>query len=195
MESQINENFSEEARLREEEYPDTHLEKLKSSGYVIFKYWMIISALWSIQEIFWPITIKVPSGPGGFSFIDRLLHSLAYYPFRAWNLINCFLVFEAMRRKNLKLISKVIQAMEIYAVSFMIIYFFHSNSEFGRAISDASMQYVPGFKLKNYPADMKTVTLGITLLGWGIYYHFANMYGARKIRDILKAHQRSRHNL
>jgi len=88
---------------------------------------------------------------------------------------------------------KVINFMEVYVLANIVQGFFGFTSEAGLAVAKAAFQ--KGFP--NFKGDKNTMTLivVIMLLVWSLYYYFVYIYGAKKVRDALKAHQKIRRSL
>ncbi len=180
---------SEESRFyeREEAIPKINHEKLNSFWYVIFKYWMLLAALWGLKELISlsssgidrPVGIKLE-----FSTFDKIRNFINSYPVRIWEIINCALVFEGLRRKNLKILVKVITSMEAYMAVNMVLTFFSMTSDAGLAIAKSIFaDRFPDFKLDKYPLSFFAV---IIVLIWASFYYFVNLYGTKKARDVLK---------
>jgi len=195
MEQPDNDHHSEDSRLFEEADTSVHLEKLNSFGYVIFKYWMLISFLWSIKDLIYGNGLESPESVKS-DMIFMIIGFLGGLPLFIWNMGNCLVVFEGIRRKNLKMMSKVINSLELYAIFKVVFDFFMLQSENGKAIMHhhARKQY-PGIHDSDLGIFDSTLFYVVLLLGWAIYYHFAFLFGAKKVRDTLKAHQRARHSL
>jgi len=176
MESQSNDKPSEETtEVREEEEANTQLEELDSFVFVVFKYWMLVNILWSLEAIYAAMAGTSSEKAEDFGIVYELIHFLRGPPLQIWNIINCLFVFGGMRSKDLTLISKTIDFMKRYVVCWVIIYFFESMS--------MAMRF----------SYLRSTV--ITCLSWGVYYYFTFIYGAKKVRDALKGHQRNRYNL
>jgi len=187
MQDQSSDITSDEIRLnqKEEASSTAHLEKLNSCWFVVFKYWMLLGALWGIKNIFSSsspdhnLDIKVE-----YSAFDEVRHFINGYPTKIWDIINCALVFEGLRRKNLNIILKAIISMKAYMLVHAIITFFNLTSEAGLASAKALFQErFPEFKVDT---GFLTFFSVVIVLVWGLFYYFSHIYASQKARDILK---------
>jgi len=199
MEPQSVHNSSEKTRLYEdEEETRVHLEKLNSFWYVLFKYWMLICALWTLKNLILSFSssssdslvvhgIKVENSP-----LNTVLDFLEKYPLKVWAIINCALVFEGLRRKNLKIMLKAISFMEAYV-------FVEVVTGFMSLTSEASITWMKAYWEKKFDSKpgsgSMTLFAVVILLVWVVYYHLAYIYGTKKSKDALKAHYKIRCSL
>jgi len=184
---------AEESRLYEKEDPSSnvHHEKLNSFWYVVFKYWNLLGGLWGIKNL-----ISLSSSEGApdvdvnveYSTFNNILHFINGYPLRIWGILNCLLVFEGFRRKNLQILLKVIMLMEVYMAVQMIITFFDMMSDAGFAIAQTLFkQRFPNAKVDKQLWSFFAVGL---VLVWCSYYYAANLYATKKARDVLRGPQK-----
>ncbi len=169
------------------EETSAHLEKFNSCRYIFFKYWLLICALWAIKDLLSPPDIDFDVEVEE-SIFDEILDVLGGLPLKIWDIVNYLLVFEGFRRKNLKIMEKGVTLMETYVITNIIIGFFSMTTESGLIVGKAMFQEkFPGFK-----GDKSSITLiaVILLLLHGLFYHFAFIYGAKKVRDTLRAHKK-----
>jgi len=181
---------SEESRFyeNEEARSNANSEKLKSFWFVIFKYWMLLAALWGIKNLIsssGDVQLDTKLEHNTFDNIRRFING---YPLKIWDIMNCLLVFEGLRRKNLKILLKVITMMEVYMPVHMIITFFTLTSEAGLARGRTLFQQrFPDFNVDK--GFLSFFAVLITLV-WCSYYYLVHLYGAKKARDVLRGPQK-----
>jgi len=167
-----------------------HLKKLDSSIYVIYKYWILISGIWAIRSHYRENEEDLPEIEG-FTFYLMAIAGYGMMILNIWHIINCGLVFEAIRRKKLELIQYSIKSMESYSIAFIAIYFFGFGNE---TVRDMIKKRSIGHAFFDVSSMNWTLMVAIGLLVWRIYYHVVYLYGAQSVRDALKAHERLRHS-
>jgi len=184
----------ERNRFYEDDDTSVHLEKLNSYEFTIYKYCMLLSALWSVKDIFKYLFDFPQEGDESKSLMLSILFYCGDMMLLIWNIINCGLVFEGIRRKSLDLMVKVIDLMEAYCVISLIVQFFIGSST---RLKKDSLEGTPeNNKFKDFVLEDSQWTLFVAfvLIVWAIYYHFVYLYGARKVKDLLKAHTKAKYS-
>lgn len=167
-----------------------HLKKLDSSAYIVYKYWMLVSGLWTLKsyESNNEDDDDLPENKD-FTFYLMCLAGFGIMILNIWHIVNCGLVFEGMRRKNLQLIQYSLKSMDLYSIVYIVIHFFGFGNE---ASQNRLKERSIGHNFFDMSSTNWTLMVIVILLVWRVYCHFVYIYGAQKVRDALIAHDRLR---
>jgi len=148
------------------------VDKLETWNYVCYKYWILVSMA--------VVSIMVVGKVLALFFFGREPWIIVSLFLCSWHFVQSTFIFEGISKRNLDYIENGIYLMKLYSPGFWICIAVHS-------IEVIEMIYARHF-YRRHTGELIGLAFIIACFVWGLFY-FLYMYGAFKVKDILKANQ------
>jgi len=188
MKHQNTNNTSESSsKLTEKTVFRVPIRKIDSPIFEFFKYWLLFNVIWTLKDILSPSGIEIPWAME-LSHLDETLEFISKYPLRIWETMNCLLVIEGLRRKNVQILEITIKFLWGFLLSEAFLSFFSFTTRVGQAVLKKGLQEV----FKHFKGETNTLICIAAIYGlfWGVYFYYAYIYGAKKAIESLDSHKK-----